>query len=514
MLNVNHSFTNRNRRSAGARSSVAALLLLLLLPAQTHATNNSIIVESGGLLEFRDCTVNWNGNVDVAGTMMASAGVVNVTGPITVDGTAEIINADATVGAVTIPSNGTVRVLNPGGDSNVTFTANGMVDVAGTLELRDLDRVDLNETVTIRSTGNGLCDGSEANNGTYFMPVPVMVEASGVLQFLNVPLDAQADITVHGQLILDNVDANLNAATLQIEPGGQLTADQSTIAGIVNNLGTVAPGASPGILTVDGVYSQHMGGTLEIELGGTAPGPAGYDRLVVTGAAGLDGLVNVMNFGGFVPMDGDQFVFLTGAPVQGTFASRNVPPISGEWTIAYATNDVTLSLAQADIDVSPPSIDFGSVPVGSSQSAMVQIDNLGTADLTVSDLAIVGDASFSMTAGPVTPFTIVTTPAPIEVTFEPLVSGTHTAELHIVSDDPDQPLFTVPTSGDAQVPMTPILDFGDAPDSTYPTLLADNGARHQVVSNWYLGNLVDAELDGQPNNQDDVIGMDDDEEGV
>ncbi len=45
------------------------------------------------------------------------------------------------------------------------------------------------------------------------------------------------------------------------------------------------------------------------------------------------------------------------------------------------------------------------------------------------------------------------------------------------------------------------LDFGDAPDPAYPTLLASNGARHYVLpsNNPTLGPTVDTEGDGQPN---------------
>ena len=62
------------------------------------------------------------------------------------------------------------------------------------------------------------------------------------------------------------------------------------------------------------------------------------------------------------------------------------------------------------------------------------------------------------------------------------------------------------------------LDFGDAPEPTYPTLLASNGARHAVlpVGNPTLGSLVDTEADGQPNataSGDDTHGVDD-EDGV
>jgi uncharacterized repeat protein (TIGR01451 family) len=53
------------------------------------------------------------------------------------------------------------------------------------------------------------------------------------------------------------------------------------------------------------------------------------------------------------------------------------------------------------------------------------------------------------------------------------------------------------------------LDFGDAPDPTYPTLLASNGARHRVdpATSLYLGACVDVEADGQPSlmaNGDDI----------
>jgi hypothetical protein len=59
-----------------------------------------------------------------------------------------------------------------------------------------------------------------------------------------------------------------------------------------------------------------------------------------------------------------------------------------------------------------------------------------------------------------------------------------------------------------------VYDFGDASGS-YPTLVADNGARHQLGGIW-LGSTVDADLDGQPHSSaagDDLTGSDD-EDGV
>ena len=42
------------------------------------------------------------------------------------------------------------------------------------------------------------------------------------------------------------------------------------------------------------------------------------------------------------------------------------------------------------------------------------------------------------------------------------------------------------------------LDFGDAPDPKYPTLLVNNGARHLIQPGFHLGALVDSEKNGQP----------------
>lgn len=60
------------------------------------------------------------------------------------------------------------------------------------------------------------------------------------------------------------------------------------------------------------------------------------------------------------------------------------------------------------------------------------------------------------------------------------------------------------------------LDYGDAPDPTFPTVLASNGARHAIDGTTYLGAAVDAESDGQPTanaDGDDLDGTDD-EDGV
>lgn len=60
------------------------------------------------------------------------------------------------------------------------------------------------------------------------------------------------------------------------------------------------------------------------------------------------------------------------------------------------------------------------------------------------------------------------------------------------------------------------LDFGDAPDPTYPTLSANNGAQH-IPGPFILGAYLDVEIDGQPSGNsagDDFNGLIDDEDGL
>ena len=68
------------------------------------------------------------------------------------------------------------------------------------------------------------------------------------------------------------------------------------------------------------------------------------------------------------------------------------------------------------------------------------------------------------------------------------------------------------------------IDLGDLPDTAagtgpvnYNTLIADNGAQHEIITGLFMGALVDNEADGQPNataDGDDTAGTTDDEDGI
>jgi len=102
------------------------------------------------------------------------------------------------------------------------------------------------------------------------------------------------------------------------------------------------------------------------------------------------------------------------------------------------------------------------------------------------------------------------------IEFYPYQTGIWGTTLTIENNDSDEDPFTFYVQGTGSESTSPLYDYGDAPDPTYPTLLSNNGARHQIDPDVYLGAQIDPDPDGQPNSGssgDDDDGTDD-EDGV
>lgn len=118
-----------------------------------------------------------------------------------------------------------------------------------------------------------------------------------------------------------------------------------TIVGNITSDGIIAPGNSPGTLTITGDYTQSALGTLETEIGGLLAGTE-YDVLNVTGTATLNGTLTVSLFdlgsGVFAPVAGNSFDILTAQIIRGTFRTVNLPALTSGlvWQIHYLTDAI------------------------------------------------------------------------------------------------------------------------------------------------------------------------------
>lgn len=182
----------------------------------------------------------------------------------------------------------------------------------------------------------------------------------------------------------------------------------------------------------------------------------------------------------------------------------------------------------ADGDDSPSSTDntdFGSTATpGGSVAHTFTVRNTGSGVLNltgVPDRVVIGGVhagDFSVTLVPAATAAALGGTTTFEVTFSPAAAGMRFAVISIANDDPDENPYDFYIRGTGAE-----LDFGDAPDpriataGQYPTLFANNGARHLIVPGLMLGQVIDGELDGQPNYQalgDDNNTVPDDEDGV
>jgi filamentous hemagglutinin family protein len=266
--------------------------------------SGAITVAPGRTLDVAGTGLDWQGGT------LAGTGTYNLTGGLSISGSG-------------------ARVLN-----GPTFTINnlslpgGSLDVqAGTLNLTGAASTSAGATLLV-SGGSFTSTGTLANAGTFskssagtttiaaaFSNAGTVNANAGVLDFTGGYVQSAGQVMLGGGALAGNLTLN----------GGTLGGAGTLTGNLVNTSGIVAPGNSPGLLTVAGDYTQGAGGQLNIELGGTVAG-TGYDRLSVAGNATLDGTVFVTIPGAFAPGTGDLFDFMTiGGIRSGSFATTTLP---------------------------------------------------------------------------------------------------------------------------------------------------------------------------------------------
>ena len=186
-------------------------------------------------------------------------------------------------------------------------------------------------TLAVTGSGQLVLTGDASNDGGF------TVAAGGTLL---------ADGTISGPVVVD--------------AGGTL-GGTGTLSGPVAAAGTIAPGDSPGTLTVAAPVVLAQGGALEIEIDGTGTGSGAgnFDRLVITGTGNsltADGILGVALRGisapannSFTPSLGQGFAIVAAAGgVLGHFATVEQPatglPAGTRFDTVYGANQITLYL--------------------------------------------------------------------------------------------------------------------------------------------------------------------------
>lgn len=169
--------------------------------------------------------------------------------------------------------------------------------------------------------------------------------------------------------------------------------------------------------------------------------------------------------------------------VQVTFAPTDGGAHPGEMTVfsndvanpAVVVPLVTVPIAP-EIEVTPNPMPFGVVGVNLPTTHELTITNAGTLALTVTSVTLGAGTSSAFTIAPGT--LPVVLPAlgsvAIPVTFHATDESTQTGSIEITSDDPDEPLVTVPLSG--------IGTLNPVPDIHGPSVINFGGVQRQTCA--------------------------------
>jgi hypothetical protein len=317
-----------NATVAGGTLDTAGSGVLRALNLNTLDGSGGALINAGALDLANNADVTLLGTIDNQGT-------------ITINSTGSFTDLEPTAGVVTLSGGGEIvmtnlstnRILGVSGGSliNVDNTIRGAGNVGfNTLPMTNQGTILADLTVALTIDPDGVT-GLENQGVLHASGTGGMNIAAGPFTTSGtVIVDANSQLTRTGDYVQTAgstiVDGTLSASGI-VEIQGGILGGSGTVASSVTNDATTAPGASAGELEITGVFTQTANGAVAIEIGGLTPGSE-FDRLVIGGAANLDGTLSVEIINGFPPTVGQTFEVMTFASRTGTFASLNLasPP--------------------------------------------------------------------------------------------------------------------------------------------------------------------------------------------
>lgn len=309
--------------------------------------------------------ITFNSTADENAYWIQGSGTNTYTGLTTVTGSAEVLLArsgqtnQTILGDILVTSKGVLMVdfSNQIADtSNVTVDSPGNVTSFGTMAGFNL--LGNNETIgTLSGTGlvnlqdqSGTTAGALTVGGGTFSGV-ISDGTTGAGRLVKTGTDIMilagantytGSTVVNGGLL--QIDGTIASGTTLVNAGGTLGGIGFINGNVINN-GNVAPGDSPGTLTIAGNYQQNAGGTLTIQISGTGAGE--HDLLSVGGNASLAGKLQLVQLNNFALHPGDKVTFLTTGTgtVSGKFSNVDTGSILNA-TVVYDTQDASIEFSQ------------------------------------------------------------------------------------------------------------------------------------------------------------------------
>jgi len=307
----------------------------LTLQSGSLTLSGATVLPAGVALNLVGGTLANNGSLDIAGSFSLTGGAFGGTGSLSLSG-----------GQLSLPTGNSVAWTNSG-----ALTNTGTLNLAGSTITNAV-----NNQGTINLGGGLTFTQSLLNTGTVSAQDGTSVFAGGLTQSGNSSVIALSGGNLQG-------DVTILAGTIM----GTGMVNGNLVVGAAN----VAPGASPGAITITGNLSLNPASVMNLEIAGLVQG-TGYDFVYILGNASLAGTLNVNTIGGFVAPAGSSFAVMQYASSSGAFSLVNLPASVRAFTFSSGPTALTLSAAS---DVVPFPVGPGFNPISTALGRVIAPDD-------------------------------------------------------------------------------------------------------------------------------------------
>jgi hypothetical protein len=451
--------------SGSGQFSMSGGASIVVDAAGSLTVGDSITITGTGdsLINHGQLTFNCPQDTATIGAFLSNLPTGRTTGTIDIlSGQVVCASAD-NMGTVNMHPGSELRVEGQWNNDGLLVMSNGSrCVVSGILENGSSGVIHLNGGAEILGSGlvnnAGLVDrvSGTLRSPTHSIVVAVFnnLDGTGRLEIISDTLTLSSggsnagDIYIHSGAVLRILGAAFNEPAGIIRGGGTLDISGAAFT----DSGAIAPGSSPGTLTIVGALSTQ--GTIHIEVAGRLPGSE-YDRLLIGGNADLGGTLHLSRLNGFIPTLTDTFRCVTFAGRSGEFSAVTGTPVgNGTYMeIAYRPTEVVQYVCNgiSDIATSVGSI-TDSIHYHREDTLGLVICNQGYCPLEwTTEFApfnpgypndcptwegVGSGGSGLLTRGQCAPMRVAVSAW--------CLPGTYTSQIRIAGNDPDEPLTVIP----------------------------------------------------------------------